>query len=134
MKRLTFLISIFMTLATVGWAEDFLIPLDDRPANRLFVEQIARIGAPESRLALPPRHLLGRLYDPGQSEAIIAWLEERAEPGDTVFLSIDMWLYGGLVASRTAAIDPEQVEQRLRRLESREKRGSFSMFFPLSRG
>ena len=126
MKRLIFLIPFFLfSVAGAGWADDFLIPLDDRPANRLFVEQIARIGAPESRLVSPPRHLLGRLYEPGQSEAIIDWLEERVEPGDTVFLSIDMWLYGGLVASRTAAIDPEQVQQRLRRLERLGEKGVF---------
>ncbi|HIB68014.1 MAG TPA: DUF4127 family protein, partial [Phycisphaerales bacterium] len=126
MKRLIFLIPFFLfSVAGAGWAEDFLIPLDDRPANRLFVEQIARIGAPQSRLTSPPRHLLGRLYDPGRSEAIMDWLEERVEPGDTVFLSIDMWLYGGLVASRTAAIDPEQVKDRLRRLESLGERGVF---------
>lgn len=110
--------TLFFILHLPTLAEDYLIPLDDRPANRLFVEQIARIGSPQSRLIVPPRYLLGQLYTPGQSDKIIEWLEQRVRPGDTVFLSADMWLYGGLVASRTADISPEEVQQRLARLES----------------
>ena len=116
MKQSLAALSIVFTLTALGLAEDFLVPLDDRPANRLFVEQIARIGRPQEPLQVPPRQLLGRLYTPGQSDALIAWVEERIEPGDTLFVSADMWLYGGLVASRTAAIDQETVNRRLEKL------------------
>lgn len=117
------LIFLIFGLGVNTLAEDFLIPLDDRPANRLFVGQIARIGAPQRPIQIPPRHLLGRLYNAGDSDAVIAWLEERVQPGDTVFLSMDMWLYGGLVASRTAAIKPDRVTQRLQRLEKMGESG-----------
>lgn len=112
-----------LTMITPGVAKDVLVPLDDRPANRLFVEQVARIGQPVERLVSPPRQLLGRLYTAGQSEAIADWTFAQVGPGDTVFVSADMWLYGGLVASRSAAANPEVVEQRLQRLRELSKRG-----------
>lgn len=115
MRRFLVLI-FFFGLGLAAEARDFLIPLDDRPANLLFVEQVYRIGEPREPLLTPPRKLLGRLYTPGDSDAVIDWLEERVKPGDTVFVSADMWLYGGLVASRTAAIDEGTVERRLQRL------------------
>ncbi len=121
----TFLVLIFSALlgATQAWADDLLVPLDDRPANRLFVQQLARVGRPQVPLQVVPRHLLGRLFTPGDCEAVADWVEGRVKPGDTVFLSADMWLYGGLVASRTAAPTQEEVEARLARLRSLAERG-----------
>jgi hypothetical protein len=122
MKKLILLLLILLGPVT---AEDYLVPLDDRPANLLFVEQIARIGAPHNPLRLPPRHLLGRLYDPGRSDRIIEWVESEVKEGDTLFVSADMWLYGGLVASRTADIDEATVRRRLEALRDIGGRGVF---------
>ncbi|MFA7484074.1 MAG: DUF4127 family protein [Vulcanimicrobiota bacterium] len=116
MKKFLIYLMIAICSAT-ALGEDFLVPLDDRPANLLFVEQIARIGNPTERLQAPPRSMLGRLYRPGQSDQVISWVKERIQPGDILFVSADMWLYGGLVASRTAAIDEPTVLTRLRALE-----------------
>ena len=110
-----FLLLCLSSVPVLG--EDYLVPLDDRPANLLFVEQISRIGRPQQPLKVPPRSLLGRLYRPGDSQAVIDWVRQNIKPGDTLFVSADMWLYGGLVASRTAAIDQETVAARLRELE-----------------
>jgi hypothetical protein len=111
-------LSIFCFLLLAGSApgEDFLIPLDDRPANLLFVKQLYRVGEPRHNLTTPPRHLLGRLYNKGDCEGVIAWVEEQVKPGDTVFVSADMWLYGGLVASRNAESQLTVVQERLQRL------------------
>lgn len=123
MRKFHAFLIILLLLGQSAGAEDYLIPLDDRPANRLFVEQVARIGAPQNRLILPPRHLLGKLYEPGNSEALIEWADERLQQGDTLFVAVDMWLYGGLVASRTASIDSATVERRLERLQEIGGRG-----------
>lgn len=112
-------------LARPARADDFLIPLDDRPANLLFVEQIYRIGSPQTILRVPPRYLLGRLLTPGDSDALIDWLDSNVKAGDTVFLSTDMWLYGGLVASRTSGIDQQTVDRRLERLARIGGRGVY---------
>ncbi|MEW6278736.1 MAG: DUF4127 family protein [Candidatus Eremiobacterota bacterium] len=86
-----------------------LLPLDDRPANLLFVRQIARIAGAE--VTAPPRHLLGEWLRPGQPEALAAWLQARR--GDLAVVSTDMLCYGGLVASRTAATPEAEALSRL---------------------
>ncbi len=123
MRTFVVAISLVFLLGLNCLAEDYLVPLDDRPANRLFVEQIYRIGAPQQALKLPSRNLLGRLYEPGDSDAIIDWIDESVKAGDTLFVSADMWLYGGLVASRTADIGVDIVQERLTRLRDIGARG-----------
>ena len=117
MKEILVSLIVLILCSGVALADDFLVPLDDRPANLLFVEQIARIGRPQQPLRTPPRAMLGRLYRPGESDRVISWVQENIKPGDTLFVCADMWLYGGLVASRTAAIDEETVQERLKALE-----------------
>jgi hypothetical protein len=117
MKEILVCCLLFWLSTGLVWGEDYLVPLDDRPANLLFVEQISRIGRPQQPLTVPPRAMLGRLYRPGDSQAVIEWVQQNIEPGDTLFVSADMWLYGGLVASRTAAIDEATVQERLKALE-----------------
>ena len=113
MKNLLFALGLLGSLTLPLQAEDFLVPLDDRPANRLFVEQIARIGHPDQRLQVVPRHLLGRLLRPGDCEGVARWTFDQTNCGDSVVLSADMWLYGGLVASRAVATTEQQVQERL---------------------
>lgn len=108
---------------TPGWARDLLIPLDDRPANRLFVEQIVRIGRPQEPLLLPPRHLLGRLLTPGDCARLAEWARSQSGAGDTAVVAADMWLYGGLVASRSRATGLEQLEQRMQELRDLARSG-----------
>jgi hypothetical protein len=112
------------SVALPAWADDILVPLDDRPANRLFVEQIARIGQPQERLKVVPRHLLGRLLRPGDCERIADWTLKQAGPGDTVIVCADMWLYGGLVASRTSATPDSSVDTRLETLKQLGQKGA----------
>ncbi len=123
MIRSMFLVLVVGLLTFPAWAEDYLVPLDDRPANRLFVEQLARIGRPQEPLRTVPRHLLGRFFTPGDCSGIAEWVQQRARPGDTLFVSADMWLYGGLVASRTASVTPEQVKERLAALQALSDKG-----------
>jgi hypothetical protein len=123
MKRILAALLVALALALPSPGDELLVPLDDRPANLLFVEQIARIGRPQRRLKVVPRHLLGRLLQPGDPEAVAAWALDQARPGDTVLVCADMWLYGGLVASRAAATSTEQVQARLATLRQLKARG-----------
>lgn len=123
MKNALFALGLLASLALPLRAEDFLVPLDDRPANRLFVEQVARIGHPDQPLQVVPRHLLGRLLRPGDCEGVARWTLDRTHSGDSVVLSADMWLYGGLVASRAAATTEQQVQERLESLRQLGKDG-----------
>jgi hypothetical protein len=87
-----------------------LIPLDDRPCNVRFPQQIAAIGGTD--LMTPPTETLGRYNAAGQPDAIGDWLRgfHRVE---CLIVSIDMLAYGGLVASRRPEVTTEQALARL---------------------
>jgi hypothetical protein len=89
-----------------------LIPLDDRPCNVRFPEQIAAIGG--EKLVMPPVDSLGRFHTPGQYSPIERWLYEL-RPVEALIVSVDMLAYGGLVASRKPTV---AVEEALERLEA----------------
>lgn len=74
-----------------------LIPLDNRPCNLRFPQQIAAIGG--TKLLPPPENLLGFFNTPGQSVALGQWLEHLPAV-EALIVSIDMLAYGGLIASR----------------------------------
>lgn len=93
-----------------------LVPLDDRPSTRLFPQQIARIGG--GLLRTPPRHLLGRAWTPGDPERLAEWLTREVPGVERALLSTDMLVYGGLVASRSAACPTSRALDRLRALEA----------------
>ncbi len=97
------------------------IPLDDRPSTFLFPQQIARIGG--GRLRVPPRHLLGRAWTPGDPEKLALWAQEAVVGSERALVSIDMLAYGGLVASRTAACSTEQALARLGFLKTLQRSG-----------
>ena len=88
-----------------------LVPLDDRPCNRLFPGQVARICGFE--VLTPPRDHLGRFLIPGNGYRIGEWLLEVASQVDAFVLSLDMLAYGGLIAERTPDVT---VPEALRRL------------------
>lgn len=123
MKKALLTLGTFTTLICGSHADDFLVPLDDRPANRLFVEQVARIGRPQEPLRVVPRHLLGRLLRPGDCEAVAQWTLAQTNCGDSAVVSADMWIYGGLVASRAAATTEEMVQSRLESLRQLGREG-----------
>ncbi|MFP4498631.1 MAG: DUF4127 family protein, partial [Vulcanimicrobiota bacterium] len=69
------------------------------------------------QLVAPPCKLLGKFLSPGKTSEILDWLENLAESFDFSIISVDMPLYGGLVASRAKNCSLETVEKRLGRFE-----------------
>jgi hypothetical protein len=70
-------------------------------------------GIVDYEMAVPPRELLGSFHTPGQPEALAEWLLSQNEGQDCLILSLDMLLYGGLVASRQPDTLPEVARRRL---------------------
>lgn len=85
------------------------IPLDDRPCCRQFPRRLAR-------LELPPQDLLGNFQQPGDCDALLDWLDDRASGAPGAIVSIDMLVWGGLVASRHPSGDLKRALVRLERL------------------
>ena len=105
------------------------LPLDERPCNLIFPQlQLPRSSGAE--LVVPPRSLLGYKKTPADREAVLQWLEHELVTADYAVLSIEMLLYGGLLASRihteTTATILERVEEfsaLLRRTEEERHPG-----------
>ncbi|MGI5842641.1 MAG: DUF4127 family protein [Candidatus Xenobium sp.] len=95
-----------------------LIPLDDRPCCRLFPVRLAAMAG--HRLEIPPRRLLGKYLDPGNPDRLMDWLDShlRSRPGSPtgLLLSLDMLVWGGLVASRRFGLSPTEAVNNLKRL------------------
>jgi hypothetical protein len=87
-----------------------LLPLDNRPCNTRFPEQIARIGGDD--VLLPDASLLGFFNTPGQTSALSAWVSELPEV-EALIVSVDMLAYGGLVASRRPTVPVEEALEHL---------------------
>jgi len=102
-----------------------LIPLDDRPCNRLFPTQLAPIVGCE--LLMPPRELLGWFTRPGECDALADWLFRC--PAERLVVSVDMICYGGLVASRTPTVEAGLAISRLEHLRAlRRERPHLTIF------
>lgn len=90
-----------------------LLPLDDRPVNVLLPQDVAAVAGVV--LDVPPTDILPSYRQAGDAEALGAWLLERAGDPATVHIvvSVDMLLYGGLIASRTSHDTTRTVLERL---------------------
>lgn len=91
-----------------------LIPLDERPVNTRYPEQIAAIAGVE--LVLPPSELRSSLRIPAPADALADWLVQTAPGLDAVIVSCEMLGYGGLIASRITDEGAAAIVQRLDRL------------------
>ena len=85
------------------------LPMDNRPPNYRFLNEIAEIHG--INLILPPVDMLGRYMEAGDSDLLLAWLLEQS--GDVFLISTEMLCYGGLIASRESWTDYHHAEKRL---------------------
>ncbi len=93
--------AVFMphSVAAATRAPIVFVPLDDRPVSLQLPFLLGRIAG--RTIVAPPRALLGHYLQPGQPDAIVAWLNSRAPQNASAYvLSADMLNYGGLLASR----------------------------------
>jgi hypothetical protein len=83
------------------------------------------LGAIAGRpVVAPPGKLLGNNLQPGDADAIIAWLNSRAPRAESYVLSSDMLAYGGLIPSRVPGPSYVDAYTRLREIgQLRARRG-----------
>jgi len=103
-------------LLAFGLAAIAFVPLDDRPVTLAMPVMLGRIAG--VAVDTPPRALLGRFLQPGQPDAVMAWLNREAarRRPDAYVVSTDMLAYGGLVASRVPNATYADAVSRLREL------------------
>lgn len=113
--------AVFLSMFVFGWMDSaeaaekiIFIAHDNRPISMRQTADVAEQAG--CRLAMPPEEFLSRDVDqPGQPEALWAWLEENARSARAAVLSSDSLLYGGLIASRKHEISREDIDARVAR-------------------
>ncbi|MCU4924451.1 DUF4127 family protein [Halobacteria archaeon AArc-dxtr1] len=83
-----------------------IVPLDDRPANIYFPEMTAATADVETRF--PPEDQIGFFETPGNGDEIGEWLLS-VDDVDGFIISVDMLVYGGLIASRVPEMSQEEA-------------------------
>lgn len=101
------------------------VPLDERPLNMGYVEEVARSSGVS--LVTPPRNLLPDYKTPASVDALWSWLFDQEAA--IAVLSADALVYGGLIPSRTHEIPIEELTARVERLrEYRRSRPNQKIF------
>ncbi|UFT98835.1 DUF4127 family protein [Radiobacillus kanasensis] len=88
-----------------------MVPLDDRPANLYFPQQVGKTAG--VNILTPPKDLIGFYDNPGQGQEISEWVLANAEQADGFVISSSMLAYGGLIASRTGVQTKEKALENI---------------------
>ena len=75
-----------------------LIPLDERPVNTRYPRMIADIAGID--FDLPPLHILSDLREKNDHIKLYQWLDDVVTQVDILIISVEQFVYGGLIASR----------------------------------
>ena len=91
------------------------LPIDNRPVCYNLASDIADIDR-DIELLLPPREFLGDLTKVANIEGLLKWLENLPQV-DSMILSLDTLVYGGLIPSRRSKDTFEELCTRLDRIK-----------------
>ncbi|MDR2103929.1 MAG: DUF4127 family protein [Treponema sp.] len=94
-----------------------LLPLDSRPCNTLFPKKLAALAG--LSLNMPDPGFLDYFTRPAHGPYVAQWLIEEAAKTDYFIISLDMLVYGGLIASRQGGAFAEvpSAEDSIKKLE-----------------
>lgn len=91
------------------------LPIDNRPVCYTLAKDIAQIDE-SIEFFLPPREFLGDLTKTADIENLISWLENLPKV-DSLILSLDTLVYGGLIPSRRSTETLEELKKKLARIK-----------------
>ena len=94
-------------LGSLGAGPVLLVPLDSRPPCSQLVQKLGAIAGIE--IIVPPNRHLDNYKSPANREAVRQWTYNQLSHAESAILSSDLFMYGGLIASRQqlAAVDGE---------------------------
>ncbi len=95
-----------------------LLPLDERPCNYLFPSRL--FEQENIHIEVPP--VLSQGKRPADRQTIESFLEHAFQSCDVLILSMDMFLYGGLIPSRIHHLTEDELVARLQWLVSLRKK------------
>lgn len=101
--------------------------MDDRPVNLEYVVDTVKAGGAE--IVAPPLELIPGRTRSADPEKTWQWIFAVAPHADSMVLSTDSLVYGGLVASRTHQLPPGILRDRVERFrELKEKHPSLRLY------
>jgi hypothetical protein len=90
------------------------VPLDDRPATReVVLDLLPLLGVTWDT---PPKDLLGHRRRPADLDALFRWADHEASTADVLIASAEVFIHGGLVASRLSVDSMDVLWRRFDRL------------------
>lgn len=92
------------------------LPIDNRPVCYQMPEMITEINK-NIELVLPPIELLGGLKHGAQVDRLFEWLDKSSSNADSIILSLDTLIYGGLIPSRRGTESFQELKSRVERIE-----------------
>lgn len=99
-----------------------VLPLDDRPCHTDFLLEACRY-VEDVHIEIVPKEILGHFQTAGDCEKMTNYLEERIQNVSTLILSIDGFVFGGLIQARSMEIcDIHTALIRLKFIEDLKKR------------
>ena len=94
-------------------ASVLFMPLDERFATRGLVLNLAPIAGSSFRIITPPHELLPHHKRAADPKALVEWVEARAGSAHALIASVEMLVYGGLIASRVSNDTSAEVDARI---------------------
>src|SRR5690606_20220544 len=90
------------------------LPLDERFTTRDIFLNMGTLTP--YNVITPPKQFIPRLKNPANIPAIHQWIEENIKNVDVMIISAEMFLYGGLIGSRTGNETQSEILSRLKKL------------------
>lgn len=87
------------------------LPLDERPCNSKYIQMITS-STPEIELDNCPQKIMGTQKKAADRQKVNSFLSESTQDADALVLSMDTFLYGGLIPSRIHHLDQQTIDQQ----------------------
>jgi hypothetical protein len=94
------------------------IPLDERFATRGLFLHLSELCSSEFEIVTPPSSMISKLHKPANLPALDNWLNSTLPKADILIVSLEMYVYGGLIASRESNDTLAVVSERAQTLFS----------------
>ena len=92
------------------------IPLDERPCNYIYPQEIVGIRG-DVELIIPPIDMLGKKKKPADIHRLWEFVENHISNCEAFVFSVEMLFYGGLLPSRLHHYSNEYFDELIQRLE-----------------
>jgi hypothetical protein len=103
------------------------VPLDDRPVSLDYTVDTAK--AANLTVLVPPTEYLASRGHQGDPEKLWQWIKDHCQQADSLVLSTDSLIYGGLVDSRIHHFDLETLQGRLNNFQVVKNMNPFAKIY-----